>query len=76
MTIVPSDENDDVPLDALLQKSEEKSSENKNNNGNKQESVIETVELNSSDSESESSSSTKGLKYFHAYFKCKISKDL
>lgn len=71
MTIVLSDENDDVPLDALVQKStpeqEEKPSENKNNNGNKSshERVSDTandtvVELNSSESESESSSSTKG----------------
>ena len=73
MTIVLSDENDDVPLDALVQKStpeqEEEPSENKKNNGNKSshERVSDTAndtvfELNSSESESESSSSTKGFK--------------
>ncbi|CAG5110710.1 Oidioi.mRNA.OKI2018_I69.chr2.g5085.t1.cds [Oikopleura dioica] len=63
MTIVLSDEDDDVPLDALVQQTDpqEESSENKNNNANSnslnEAEVIPTVELSSEDDTSSSSSS-------------------
>ena len=67
MTIVLSDEDDDVPLDALVQKTdpqEEESSENKNNNANSNQEVIATVELSSEDDNASSSSSSRGYSSF------------